>query len=132
NAGRMQDLKNAAHAFQTRGITHALIGSEAFRDRAFFKTNRPVHVDYARILVGAGAIGLGLYMSVHFHIVWKTLIRSTKLNSYRSRVAFAVVCGLISGSFLVSFSSQIYVFSSLSWLFLMLVAINGWLCSSVT
>ncbi len=122
----MQDIENTLHAFQTEGLAHALIGSEAFNDRVFFNTVRPLHVDYARVLVGSGAIGLGMYMFIYFQILRVSLVRAIGNGSYRARSGCAVVCALVGGSLFVSFSSQIYVISSLSWLFLLLGAINGW------
>jgi O-antigen ligase len=125
-AGRMQDVNRAVEAFRTGGVTHALIGSEAFQDRAFFNTDRPIHVDYARILVGTGAIGLAWYLLIFFQVVRISLVRAMRAGTYQAKVGFAVVCGLVVASLIVSFSSQIYVVSSLSWFFLMLGAINGW------
>ena len=55
-----------------------------------------------------------------------TLRRAAGNGTYRSGVARAVVCGAVVSSLFISFSSQGYVISSLSWLFLLLGAVNGW------
>jgi hypothetical protein len=66
---RIFELRATMDAYRNGSLPHKLFGSEFFNSKAYFKTTRMLHTDYATILNGAGMVGLILFLLIYFFIL---------------------------------------------------------------
>lgn len=141
NEQRFDDIVIALDHFQSKSFKHAIIGTEAFNSPGYFKRNRQVHVDYANILIGTGAIGFSLYMFIYFLIYKRFSLlfkfyksmnppKSKKekdfLNDYKG-IFFAILVA----SLVVSLSGGMHDITSRSMLFILFGSVIGILYKSI-
>ncbi len=126
DVGRMAEFSKVGNEFLSGGAAHALFGTDVFNSAGYFNTERPVHVDYMSLLLGAGAIGLGLYLFILVSFVtamWRRARRAASpvlVTELRAAMA-----ALVAASMIMSLSSQIWVLTPLSTFFLFAGALLG-------
>ena len=133
--GRYFDILNAINHFHTKGLKHALIGSELFNTPGYFGRNRQVHVDYANLLIGSGIIGLVLYIIIHlilynnFKKVYRKLKKNSlhlgKSNSFFLKDINGVFYAILIASLVVSLSGGLHVITTRSIVFVILGSCFG-------
>ena len=132
NEARYKDVIYAVNDFRTRGLKHAVFGTELFNSPAYFGRTRQVHIDYANLLIGSGIVGLGLYLGIYLLIIrsFGKLYRYHKRFTIYNRSRFtelrflrAVFLSLILASLIISFSGGIHVLANRGILFLFLGAL---------
>lgn len=132
---RYSDIIYAYQDFKTKGVKHALFGTEAFNTPEYFGRERQVHVDYANLLIGTGLIGLLLYLGIYLSIYNKFIrtyksIKKNRLYTYEINPQFlkdinGVFTALIVASLLVSLSGGLHVITTRSILFTILGGLLG-------
>ncbi|HLS28539.1 MAG TPA: O-antigen ligase family protein [Opitutales bacterium] len=116
--GRVQELENSLKVLRDGDIKHALFGQELFNYVEVTRDFRDLHTDYATYFLGGGLVGFVLYFSI-IPALWLDFWRRMPLipNLYILREVSAVFIGLTAAYFIISFSGQYYVISSLAILF---------------
>jgi hypothetical protein len=99
----------------TSEMDRVLFGSEMFDYKTLANTDRSLHVDIARLVIGAGIIGFLLYLSVFFRI-WSSnyFYRKKIMDSSLRCTLFATLLALSVAFAFFSYSSQLTQVSSLS------------------
>jgi O-antigen ligase len=114
-SSRGGEIPVTINVISTSEMSRVLFGSEMFDYKTLSNTDRSLHVDYARLLIGSGIIGFVLYMAIFFRI-WLSYFSFRKNIAdikFRS-VLFAVMLALSVAFILFSYSSQLTQVSSLS------------------
>lgn len=116
--GRVQELEKGLKVLREGKIQHALFGQELFNYVEITRDFRDLHTDYATYLLGGGLVGFVLYFSI-IPALWLDFWRRIPLirNLYVLREVAAVFIGLKAAFFIISFSGQYYVISSLTIVF---------------
>jgi hypothetical protein len=132
---RYYDILNAFEDFKTKGVKHALVGTEPFNTPGYFGRTRQVHVDYANLLIGTGLLGLLLYLWIYFSIYNKfrryyKVIKRNRLYSTVSHYKYlndlsGVFLAILIASLIVSFSGGLHVITTRSILFTILGGLMG-------
>lgn len=132
---RYFDLLIAIEDFRTKGLRHALVGSEAFNTPGYFGRDRQVHVDYANLLIGTGAIGLSLYLLIYLTIlsrfnyyfkkVYRYISFQNKKEAKQLRIINGVFYGILVASLIVSFSGGLHAIAARGTVFLILGSLTG-------
>jgi O-antigen ligase len=124
--GRMAEFELVWREFLDRGVRHAMFGSDLFNSRAYLGETRTLHVDYTNLLLGAGIVGLGLYLLIFFWIVREANRRARLLRAFPLAAEIrATLLGLVATCLVVSFSTQIWAVGPLSCAFLYFGALLG-------
>jgi hypothetical protein len=109
------ELPLTIYVINTSEMERVLFGSEMFDYKTLANTDRSLHVDIARLTIGAGITGFALYLFIYFRI-WSTnayhrkKIKDSKLKS----TLFATLLAFFVSFAFFSYSSQLTQVSSLS------------------
>jgi len=124
--GRFAEYYWAKDLIRDKGYRHALFGSELFNYQSISGGRRPLHNDFTTFLIGAGIVGLSLYIFIYVTMMANYRRNERYINSYSIRKELrAVLYSLIAAGFVISISGQYYVISALAILFILLGAILG-------
>lgn len=126
--GRVQELINCAKTIRDGSMTTVLFGKELFNYIVVTRDFRDLHTDYAAYLLGGGLVGFFLYFSI-VPALWLDFVRRIRVirDAYVMREVTAVFLGLAAAFFIISFSGQYYVVSSLSIVFILWGAILAYM-----
>lgn len=138
---RYFDIIYAYQDFKTKGIRHALIGTEAFNTPGYFGRDRQVHVDYANLLIGTGIIGLGFYLWIYvgmykqFQNYYKKIknhnLFTTEIHNGNLQELNGTFTAILIASLIVSFSGGLHVITTRSILFTILGMLSGLLYKQI-
>jgi hypothetical protein len=123
--GRMAEFGKIGGRVASGSFSDALFGSEPFNSRAALGTARSLHVDYMNLLSGTGLVGLSLYLLIHVVTAWELFRRARTATLPIARELRDTGYAIMATSIVISFSSQIYMITSLSLVFLYLGALLG-------
>jgi len=132
---RYNDVIVAINDFRTKGIKHALVGTEPFNTPGYFGKKRQVHVDYANLLIGTGIIGLFIYLFIYFtigrkfHLIYKqTLKRNIHYRLFPGSLLkdlSGIFWAILMSSLVISFSGGLHVVGTRVLLFTLLGGLTG-------
>lgn len=113
---RNQEIQIALKNFVDGGIRIKLIGSEIFNTYGYFRQDRPIHNDFATIIMGTGLIGIILFGFVHVYPYYY-LLTINKHVIVTNKDYIAVLGSLLFTYLIISAANQIWVVTSLSHFF---------------
>ena len=132
---RYFDMLIAIEDFRTKGLKHALVGTEPFNTPGYFGRDRQVHVDYANLLIGTGVIGLSLYLLIYltilsrFNYYYRKIYRfvsfQNKEDAKQLRIINGVFWGILIASLIISFSGGLHAIAARGTVFLTLGSLTG-------
>lgn len=122
--GRFVEFEWALNLMSEKGINQILFGSEIYNYQAISGSQRPLHNDFATYLIGAGVIGLTLYLSIFYTIfrrfrIYSFYIKEVEIKKELSASFYA----LIVSALVMSISGLYYAISAMTVLFILLAAI---------
>jgi O-antigen ligase len=124
--GRMAEFGLVWREFLDNGIRHAMFGTDLFNSRAYLRESRTLHVDYTNLLLGAGVVGLALYLIIFIWLVREVNRRARLLRAIPLAAEIrATLLAMIATCLVVSFSTQIWAIGPLSCAFLYFGALMG-------
>jgi hypothetical protein len=124
--GRMAEFGIVTREFLNNGPAHALFGSELFNSRVYLQTHRTLHVDYTNLLLGAGLVGLVMYLALYARLLVDVRQRARRLGALPAvREIKAAFFGLVTACLIISLSNQLWSVAPLSLVFLYLGALLG-------
>ena len=105
NEARYNETFVVIDEFLTKGLQHALFGSEMFNSVTYFGGRRGLHVDYNIILHGSGIVGLLLYLLIYLIIVrrFQGISSTIRRDRFAAEIK-GVFYALVTASLLISFS----------------------------
>lgn len=122
-AGRHSDFLFAWEVVQERNLAALVVGEDVLQPRTTTGRGRNTHNDFARLLITTGIVGVLAYLAIYYVMC----IHLVKLLSYGalSRHAFGGGVAILAASFVLTYTNQLWVISSMNLWFLTLGLLIG-------